>query len=370
MQTHPLTAMYVVTGLHGGGAERLLTNVLLQQSARGDALSVVSLMPGGVFRRTLEDAGIDVTDLGMTRHRHALRGAFRLAALIRRRRPAVVHGWMHHANLLALAALVLARRPRTRLFWGIFCSDVTKGSHWTFPLIGALSRLLSRFVAGVIYNAPEARDYHHRAGFRERRSIVIPNCVDPETFRHDRQLHGAFRAELGIGADVVVVAVVARVDPMKDWDTVRDAVRDLPGVVTVAVGKGTDELPPQAGFIGLGWRDDVLPMFSAADIFLLGSAFGEGASLAVNEAMLCSLPCIVTDVGGNSGLVGDAGIVVKPRNAESIRKAILQLVNDRERRGAMGRAARERAAAAISCDDTVRRLRLLSLTPELGPEAI
>lgn len=356
--------MYVTTTLHGGGAERLLTNIVMRQEGR-DRISVVSLLPGGVFRRTLEDAGIEVTDLGMIRHRHALRGAFRLAALIRARRPAVVHGWMYHANLMAFLALLLAGRPRTPLFWGIFCTDIqSRELHWTFRIVRRLNALLSRFVDGVIYNAAEARDLHRRIGFRERRSIVISNCIDPRVFRHDPQQRDALRAELGIGNDEIIVAVVARVDPMKDWRTVREAVRDLPGVVTVAIGKGTDALPPQPGFIGLGWRDDVVRILSAADIFLLGSAFGEGTSLALGEAMLCGLPCVVTDVGGNSALTGDGGIVVEPRNPDAIREAIVQLAGDRGRREAMGRAAHRRAMAAAPAEDTVRLLHVLSLTGE------
>jgi glycosyltransferase involved in cell wall biosynthesis len=157
-----------------------------------------------------------------------------------------------------------------------------------------------------------------------------------------------------------VVAVVARVDPMKDWPAVCAAVRDLPGVVTMAVGRGTESLPPQRGLLRLGWRDDVVSMLSAADIFLLGSAFGEGASLAVGEAMLCGLPCIVTDVGGNATMVGDCGIVVGAGDVAAMRRAITELAEDPERRRMLGRMARTRAAEA-SGDDDVSELHVLSL---------
>jgi glycosyltransferase involved in cell wall biosynthesis len=352
--------MYVTTTLDGGGAERLLTNMLLQQEDRLDRISVVSLFPGGVFRRPLEDAGIRVTDLGMRRYRDALQGLFALAAIIRERRPTVVYGWMYHANILAMAALLIAGRPRTWLFWGIFSTDFSGGDfRWKTRMVRDVSAFLSRWVGGVIYNAEEARDYHRRIGFRERRSVVISNCVDPKAFRHDPRQRGDLRAELGIDADSVVVAIVARVDPMKDWSTMREAVRGLPGIVTLAIGKGTDELPSQAGFIGLGWRDDVVRVLSAADIFLLGSAFGEGTSLALGEAMSCGLPCIVTAVGGNSSLVGDGGIVVEPGDPLAIREAIRDLATDRKRRETLGRNALARAAAAESTDATIERLRLL-----------
>ena len=351
--------MYVTISLHGGGAERLLTNLLLQHNAP-DRISVVTLYSGGVFRRSLENAGIRITDLGMRHRWDALRALFELAALIRARRPAVVYGWMYHANILALFAALLAGRPRARVFWGIFCTDFGGGFFPLFRIVRRVSCFLSRWVTGVIYNAEEARDYHHHIGYREKRSLVISNCIDPDVFHYDPQQREAFRAELAIDPADVVVAAVARVDPMKDWRTMREAVRDLPGVVMVAIGSGTDELPPQPGFIGLGWRDDVVPVLSAADIFLLGSAYGEGASLALGEAMLCGLPCIVTDVGGNASLAGDGGIVVEPRNPAAIRKAVLQLANDRVRRAELGRTARARAAASESRVETVRRLDSLS----------
>src|SRR6476620_2264279 len=111
--------IYVTPGLGGGGAERVLTTVLLVQPAAPERISVVSLVPGGVFRRALERAGIRVTDLGWRGKRDLLRGAFALAAIIRAERPTVVYGWMYSGNLLALLALLLAGRPRTRLFWTV-----------------------------------------------------------------------------------------------------------------------------------------------------------------------------------------------------------------------------------------------------------
>lgn len=335
--------IHVITALHGGGAERLLTNVVLQEDAP-ETTAVVSLLPGGVFRPTLEKSGFTVIDLGMRSPLHAVRALFRLAAFLRAERPAVVQGWMYHANLLAFLALRLARLRGVRLIWGVFCTDIPKAD-LTLGLrfVRRANALLSRFVDELVYNADEARDFHHAFGFREKESRIISNSIDANVFRHDARKRKALRRELGIDDDTIVVAVVARIDPMKDWSTLREAVRDLPGVVTVAVGKGTDELPAQRGFLGLGWRDDVAEILSAADIFLLGSAFGEGLSLALGEAMLCGLPCIVTRVGGNGTLAGEAGIVIEPRDTAAMREAILELANDRERRELLGRRARQRA---------------------------
>lgn len=361
---HPQETMYVTVGLSGGGAERLLTNLVLKAPNR-DAISVVSLYPDGEFRSTLEQSGVRVSDLGMTSNLHALRGAFELAALIRERKPAVVYGWQYHAGLLAMVSLLLAGRRHTPLFWGIFCTDICRGGfHPTFRFVRRISGVFARWTSGVLYNAEEARDFHQRRlGFRERQSIVISNSIDRDAFQSDPEHRGSLRDELGIPADAIVVAMVARVHPMKDWDTVREAVRDLPNVIMVALGKDTDHLPPQRNFIGLGWRPDVVRILSAADIFLLGSAYGEGTSLALEEAMHCGLPCIVTDVGGNGALAEGAGIVVKPGNAAAIRDAIVLLANDAELREQYGRAAYAMTATAESSHETLQRLALLYEAP-------
>jgi len=355
--------MYVTHSLQGGGAERLLTNVILQQE-RPECVEVVSLRAGGVFRPVLEAAGVEVTDLGMTGYRHGPLGLARLARLIRAHRPDIVHSWDYFANLLVLPACRLAR-SEARLFWAAFGTDCTpqKQKHRYRALVGA-NALLSRFVDGVAYNGAEVRDYHHAIGFREPRSVVISNLIDAGVFRPDARRRDAVREELGLAADDVVVAVVARVHQQKDWPTICEAVRDLPGVKTMAVGSGTATLPPQPGLLRLGWRDDVASILSAADIFLLASAFGEGFSLALGEAMLCGLPCIVTDVGGNGRLAGDSGVVVEPRNIAAIRGAIASLAADPARRRELGRRARARAAAATSRDGSLQCLHALELAAE------
>jgi len=350
--------MHVIGSLHGGGAERLLTNLVTQQAER-DGGPVVCLYPGGVFRRTLEAAGIEVVDLGMRGVGDAVRGVLKLAALLRERRPAVVQSWMYGANVFASVALGWAGRRDTRLIWGIFCSDVDASAYpWrSHRLHRGVARLFSARVDGIVYNASQARDFHRSIGFREPRSLVIPNCLDTQAFRHDPSARAAVRRELGIADDAIMVVMAARVDPMKDWHGVLAAVNGLPGVVTVAIGDGTDRLTPQPGFVGLGWRDDVPRIFSSADIFVLGSAFGEGTSLALAEAMACSLPCVVTEVGGNGALVGSTGIVVPPRRTAALRAALLDLAGSQARREELGRAARARMLRGHSADEIAALLR-------------
>jgi glycosyltransferase involved in cell wall biosynthesis len=79
-------------------------------------------------------------------------------------------------------------------------------------------------------------------------------------------------------------------------------------------------------------------------VFVLASAF-EGLSLALLEAMVLGLPVVATAVGGIPECVthGVEGLLVPPDRPALLAEALGTLINDPERRAAMGRAARKRA---------------------------
>src|SRR3546814_19288252 len=103
-------------------------------------------MPGGWYRERLAAHGFLVLDVGARHRWRAWVSLIRLRRLLKALRPAVVVGWMYHANIaatLALALLWWSRRPR--LVWGIRCSTMqTSQYHWSLRAIIRLSACLSR----------------------------------------------------------------------------------------------------------------------------------------------------------------------------------------------------------------------------------
>lgn len=99
------------TSLARGGAETQVA-LLAIALARGWAVHVVSLVGQNAFDAELAAAGVEVHSLGMKPGRADLRGAARLAVLLRRVRPAVLHCHMFHANLMGRLARLAFPIPR------------------------------------------------------------------------------------------------------------------------------------------------------------------------------------------------------------------------------------------------------------------
>jgi glycosyltransferase involved in cell wall biosynthesis len=68
----------------------------------------------------------------------------------------------------------------------------------------------------------------------------------------------------------------------------------------------------------------------------------EGFGLPAGEAMACRVPVISTTGGALPEVVGDAGILLPPGNAKALEKAIVNLLDNPEKRETLGRAGYER----------------------------
>ena len=97
--------------------------------------------------------------------------------------------------------------------------------------------------------------------------------------------------------------------------------------------------------------DDLRAAFAQADVFCLPS-IEEGFALAILEAMSAGLPVVATEATGCGEAIDDGteGFVVASRDAEAVTGALTALVEDTERRRAMGKAARERVVRQFGWD--------------------
>jgi glycosyltransferase involved in cell wall biosynthesis len=326
----PRKIVYVTAGLRGGGAEAMLTRLATAQPGVADEITLVSLLPAEGHIDRLVAGGVTVVELQFDRVGGAAAGLVKLAKLIADSRPDIVQGWMYHGDLAALVALVMSgRRKQTRLVWSIRCSDMDLRHYGRgLRLVVKACTLLSGSPDLVTANSAAGLKSHLALGYRPRRAEVVANGIDIDEFRPDPAVAQAVRTELGIPENAMVLAHVARVDPMKDHGSFLAAMMELPDLFALLVGAGTENLPAAANVLRLGRRQDVARLFAAADFTVSSSGFGEGFSNALAEGMACGLPAIATDVGDAKLILGDTGLVVPPENPRALAAAIRTLARE------------------------------------------
>ncbi|MCZ6618143.1 MAG: glycosyltransferase family 4 protein [Gammaproteobacteria bacterium] len=106
----------------------------------------------------------------------------------------------------------------------------------------------------------------------------------------------------------------------------------------------------------LGQRDDVEVLIADAHVVCLPSYGGEGLPKVLLEGAASGRAIIASDVPGCREIVRDevTGIMVPPRDAESLAEAMVRLGKDPPLRARIGRAARQKAEAVFSVEDVVR----------------
>jgi len=102
---------------------------------------------------------------------------------------------------------------------------------------------------------------------------------------------------------------------------------------------------PMIEYVGPQWGDDLLVYYAASDCFVFPS-YREGFPNTVIEAGAMNLPCIVTDINGSREIIvdGENGIIVPPRDAESLYRAMKTMLTTDEKRNNMARKARKMIA--------------------------
>ncbi len=369
MNSRPIRIAHVITELNMGGAEQMLCKLVARMDRERFGCIVVSMTDKGPIGERIAEAGVRVFQLGMGLGKPTPGGVAKFLRLLEQESVDIVQSWLYHADLFGL---IMGRVAEVRrVVWGVRCSDMRLRRYR--PLTALTVRLcgvLSPLVDAIVVNSREGARIHRKRGYLTDRMVLIPNGFDTVAFRPDEGARARLRNELGLAGDARLIGLIARFDLMKDQPNFLRAADLLaerePSVHFVMVGRGvTPENRHLAGLIPdrlkgrvhlLGQRDDVAHIAAGLDIAASSSAFGEGFSNTIGEAMACGVPCVVTDVGDSAMIVGDAGVVVPPGDSEALAEAFRRVLDmSPESRAAMGARARERIQREYELSAVVKR---------------
>jgi glycosyltransferase involved in cell wall biosynthesis len=272
-------------------------------------------------------------------------------------RPDVVHvtGWAWLSHLRALHAF--HRRGVRTLFRGdshLLDAAPSGPRGWVKR---ALLRRAFSWPAGFLVVGSANRAYYQFFGVEPARLYPCPHSIDVARFaepaRELEQEAARWRAQLGISAGQTVLLFAGKFERKKrPVDLMRSMKRlNHPGIVLVLAGAG--ELQGEIDAIAAAdpGRFRVIPfqnqsrmplVYRLGDLFVLPSAYGETWGLAVNEALACGRPVLVSDRVGCAADVVDAscGRTFRRSDGSALANAVDELVENQ------GKLAEMRVAAA------------------------
>lgn len=204
--------------------------------------------------------------------------------------------------------------------------------------------------------------------------IMIYNAVDPVK-TNSKSSGKEVRKELKIGLSTPVIGFVGRIHPEKGLEylvkAMHKVVKAIPKVQLLVVGDTTlgdkeyyqaikdlvKRLDLQYAIVFLGYQKDVSKIMNAFDVFALPS-LREPFGLVTLEAMAMAKPVIATDTGGTPEIVinGQTGILVPPRNVDTLADAIIKLLRDKELARRMGLASRARIHNCFSVENMMDQI--------------
>jgi glycosyltransferase involved in cell wall biosynthesis len=346
-----LHVAYLTEGLRKRGYD---TTLVAGSLARGEDSMAFVADAHGVEIVQIDQLGREISPL------RDLMATIRLAKLIRKERPQILHTHTAKAGTVGRVAARLAGSRKPPIVVHTFHGHVLRG--YFGPVRSLLFRLLERWLAGgttaLVAVSPQVRDDLVALGVAPReRFVVIRLGIElDERVAPEQNGRAESRRYLGISGDRFTVGWIGRMTAVKRTDDVLIAFKSLrdSGIdaVLCMVGDGPDrvllerrarELGVARDTVFLGYQEDVAPFYTAFDALVLPSG-NEGTPVTVIEALAAERPVVATRVGGVPDVVrdGEDGFLVEAGATDDLAERLGRLARDPELRARMGKKGRER----------------------------
>lgn len=361
MLTHPKT-VFVVLNLAGGGAERVVVNLLpgLKEALRPGSLEVVQLQPGDDAYGAANH-GVPIVRFDAPRLARAIP---RLVGYLRKEKPDVVVSHLTAANIATALAIRLSGCGARQVSVAHLAYD---DQVFENQRLARLRRLAAKWAyrrsaAVVAVSRGVAASIREWLGVERPDAMVVYNPI----YRPEIEVEAEAAVDerrLPLGAGPLLVAA-GRLSPQKDFTTLLEAlalVRAKVPARLVILGEGPERetLEARAASLGLGtvvsmpgFLGKPYAYIARADLFVLSSV-REGLPTVLIEALALGRPVVATDCpSGPSEILegGRYGRLVPPKRPEALADAILEALGD------SGRAEDRRARGRwFSVESAVKR---------------
>ena len=324
---------------------------------------------------------------------------YKIYGHIKKEEPDIIHTHTAKAGTLGrLAALfyrwltwrTFAGRPRKVRIIHTFHGHVFHSYYgmWKTRIFIAIEKILARIATDkIIAISPQQfREIHGAFGIgRAAQFEVVPLGLDLEPFIKARAMREAFREEIGVNDDEMLIGFVGRLTEIKNVSLLlqvahfcgKKTKNEIPKLRFVIAGDGhlRQSLENEAYELGvdqfvtfLGNRTDTESIYAGIDIIALTS-LNEGTPLSLIEGMASAKAVVSTAVGGVVDLLGEIeqqhdgfavrrrGVTVESKSAQGFLEGLIYLLKNKELRDNLGKHGKHFVEAEFCKERLIRDMK-------------
>ena len=331
-----IKVLQVCSDTNIGGAGKCILTYLKHCDRKNFDIAVV-LPENSLLKPQIEALGFRVFEIAAMADKSLdFKAVMKLRKVFREFRPQVVHT---HASMSARIAAKLC---------GI---KIVYTRHSVFPPSPRLTKGIGKMLCGFVNNstahkiiavAEAAKDNITAIGVSPKKIEVVLNGVEPLN-PYDSAKLSELRAQHNIDPDTKCAAIVARLNEVKGHKYFVEAASILKekgikakffiagtGDMENAIRQQIKEQKLEDYVVMLGFLTDVEPLMNLMDVQCNCSFGTEATSLSLLEGMSLGKPAVVSDFGGNPGVIqnGKNGFIVPTHDAAALADKLIQLFTD------------------------------------------
>lgn len=333
-----IKVLNIISDSNIGGAGRCVLNFLKCYDRKTFEIKVI-VPTGSLLIPEIERLGVEVIPVeGIAEKSFDITAIGKLRKIIKMEKPQIVHTHSTLSGRIAAKMCVGTKIVYTR--------------HSVFPVSKRISQGLGRFINKtlnellsdeIIAVAQAAKDNLTDGGISEDKIKVILNGVESVEIQSDQDRMRT-KNQYNISDLDFVVAILARLNDYKGHAYLIEAAQIIKktkanSVKFLIVGTGDLQVQLKAQVEKLGLEDiviftgfitDVPRILNIVDLQVNASYGTEATSLSLLEGMSLGIPAVVTNYGGNPGVItnGQNGLIVETKNAQALSDAILRIMED------------------------------------------
>lgn len=319
-------------GWSGGAAQAL---ALADRLSKLGHVNEIACPEGGDLWKKAGAAGLKLFPF-RPRKDYDLPCAVRLAGLLNKRKPDILHAHHPKAHAMCLMAKALSAHKPTLVV-------TRRVSHPLIKTVFARMKYQSPLIDGYIAVAEAIRRMLVDYGVSPKKVRTIYSGTDVSRFRPGPPSEKTLK-ELAPPAGVPVIGLIGNFSRDKGQHVFVEAaarlLREGQDLILLFAGRNTDsaemkellaahKIPPEKARL-LGLRHDVPDLLSVMTLSVNAAIKGEALSGSIRESMAMGVPVVASDISGNGEIVldGRTGLLFPPGDAATLRARLKYALSD------------------------------------------